>query len=340
MSDLFGKQPRHKTGTAFPDFSDPSLEDRVTAANLAFRTIWVPHAPQMAVMSGLRQYRLQTLGRRGVPLPGRRLSQETQAGKSALVWRLKEELEAERIASGLGPNPYQVVIITIDRKLTLKGFYQEILKYLGDEFYAPATERDEGPQRYEDRRSYKVLERRIAEWVNKLGVELLVADEAQRLDRNSDDASDVTERIQTFLDRGVVPLLLVGNGKSPAFFEKNPDLSARLGTPLQLKRLQPSAENRDDAKLFKSFCRTFDEMLVATCATTIASGLHQPEILNGLLAVSGGHVGRVARLLEEALPMAVSRGAVAIEAYDLSNATRQYAIGNGWIDHDPFSDPK
>ncbi|WP_375393483.1 AAA family ATPase [uncultured Sphingomonas sp.] len=349
MRDPLGRQPRHVTGNAAPDYGDPLLDARVDAANTAFATIWVDHAPQTAVINQLRRYIRQTQSRRGVPIPGRRLSQETQAGKSALVWRLKAELAAERAAAGLAPNEYQVVIITIEKHMTLKAFLQEILKQLGEDDIDPDPEATERKRRKgetetetekEDRRSYKTLETRIAKWSVRLGVDLIVADEAQRLDRVATDASHVTERIQTFLDRGVVPLLLIGNGKSHAFFEKNGDLCARLGNPLVLKQLLPNDETeagKEDAGLFKAFCKDLNAKLVATGAVKLSPRLTNHATLDALLAVSSGHVGRVVRLIEEALPLAVERGAATIEAIDLSNAVRGYAIGTGWIDHDPFS---
>lgn len=66
------------------------------------------------------------------------------------------------------------------------------------------------------------------------------------------------------------------------------------------------------------------------------SVLAEDDVLEALIDVSGGHVGRVARLIQVALPAALERGAVTIERYDLSNAIRDFAIGLGWIDHDPF----
>ena len=134
-----------------------------------------------------------------------------------------------------------------------------------------------------------------------------------------------------------MPLVLVGNHKSKEFFEKNRDLSARLGTPMQLHPLNADKVDGPDPELFLRFCRSFDEKLVTSGCTTIRSGLDTDDMLDALAAVSGGHVGRVARLLEEALPPAIRRGAVTIDAFDLSNATRDYAMGNGWIDRDPFS---
>lgn len=336
----FGTQPKPVTGRCEPDLSDPTLAQREANAYTTFKTIWIDHDPQVAAMNQLRAYRLQTLGRKpGVPLSGRRLSQETQAGKSALAERLKFELAQERAAEGLPPNEFQIIIITIDKMMTLKNFYQEILKEMKDDHYVPVSERDPSLRRtsVEDRRSYKVLEQRISEWVLKLGVEIIVADEAQRLDQKTEGSSAVTDRIQTFLDRGVVPLVLIGNGKSHRFFEKNQDLSARLGSPIELKRLDP-AHSAKDARDFKKFCKSFDEALVRTGIFPSLAELDSVANLDAFLAVSKGHIGRVARLIEEALLVAVRREAAHIERFDLSVATRAYAIKNDWVDHDPFSE--
>lgn len=67
------------------------------------------------------------------------------------------------------------------------------------------------------------------------------------------------------------------------------------------------------------------------------SCLAEPHILTALIMASGGHIGRAARIIEIALPAALERSAVTMEAYDLSNAVRDFAIGLGWVDHDPFS---
>lgn len=336
--DALGKKPRPVTGKREPDWSAPGLVEKVADASIRFKTIWIDHAPQEAIIGQLREYRLETLGRRGVPLNGRRLSQWTQAGKSACMWRLKHLLAQERADQGLPPNKYQVVIITINKRMTLKQFYQQILKELADAFVDERViRRPRGSNDEFENKSLGALEQRVAEWVVRLEVDMIVADEAQRLDRESSDASDVTERIQVFLDRGVVPLVLVGNHKSREFFEKNGELAARLSRPMQLHPLDP--ETRADARLFKKFCQSFNEQLEASGIFSAPSALDTDEVLDALAAVSSGHVGRVARLIEEALPNAIRRGAASIEVFDLSTATREYAIGNGWVAHDPFSTP-
>ncbi|GAA3262555.1 hypothetical protein [Sphingomonas yabuuchiae] len=48
-------------------------------------------------------------------------------------------------------------------------------------------------------------------------------------------------------------------------------------------------------------------------------------------------MGRVARLIGIAASDAALRGADKVEAYDLSRATREFAIGAKWLTDDPFS---
>ena len=326
------RQPDPLTGRRTPDWSDPTLSSKVDAARTAMEGIWVDHEPQLAIIAQLREYIAETRGRLGRPISGRRLSQRSQAGKSALAWRLKHQLDVEREAEDLGTNPYQLIIVTIEKGMTLKGFMQALLKQMGDDFL---DSHDDGRKTVDDRRTIPVLEKRIAEWVPKLGVELVVADEVQRLKGAFGESNKVTERFQTMLDRGIAPLLLIGNGESFEFFSSNPDLCARLGMPLELAPLDPA--KRDSAKLFQKFCRQYDRMLRDRGIFGILSDLGERPIVDGLALVSGGHVGRAARVIQEAVPLAVRRDALKIEPYDLSCVTRGYAMPNGWIDEDPFS---
>lgn len=321
--DPLGVQPKPSTGSREPVFRTEEIKARALAATRLLEDGWVEHAPQRAIINDLIDYRDQTTGRLGRPLSGRRLSQFSQAGKSKTMAQLKAELAAERAAQGLPPNPYQVVIVELDRRLNLKGFYQEVLRKLDDEFWDADV-------------SAKVLENRIADFVRRLGVELLIADEVQHLKRKANDANEVTDRLKVFLDRGIVPLVLVGDEDSIPFFRANGKLAARLGNPLQLAPLNPEGSGAD-AKLFKKFCAALDEGLVKHKIFASSSMLTSNKILDALLAVSSGHVGRVARLLSIAAPAAVRRGADRVEPYDLSKATREFAIGANWLITDPFS---
>jgi hypothetical protein len=134
--------------------------------------------------------------------------------------------------------------------------------------------------------------------------------------------------------------VFVGDEDSLVFFERNGKFAARLGDPLQLRPMQPlndDAQGRADALAFKLFCDRFDIALRKARAMGKLAGLKNDALLDGLILASNGHVGRVARILQVAVPHAIWRGADTVEAYDLSHAVRSYAIKNKWIDHDPYS---
>ena len=321
--DPLGRRPAPTTGRRSPVRTDVDARRRASRTTRLLEDLWIPHPPQEAIIDALLDYRDDTFGRRGTPLTGRRLSEHSQAGKSATMGRLKHELSRVLEIEGRPPNEHQVIIVELDRRSTVKQLYQEILKALGDEFWAAPV-------------SAKLLEDRITDFVRRLGVELLVVDEVQHLRRRADDANEVTDKLKVFLDRGVVPLVLVGDEDSVAFFRENEKLAARLGRKLELLPLDPAAKARD-AKLFKAFCAAIDDVLVTDGVFACSSGLAEPATLDRLLRVSRGHVGRIARLVQVAAPAAVRRGAERVEAYDLSGAVRGYAMENGWIDHDPFS---
>ncbi len=94
-----------------------------------------------------------------------------------------------------------------------------------------------------------------------------------------------------------------------------------------------------EAGHFQAFLRSFDDQLVSTGIFTIRSGLSTQAMLDPIVEVTGCHIGRVARLIEEAYPVAIRRGAASIEMRDLSIVTREFAIDLGWIKTDPFSTP-
>lgn len=88
--------------------------------------------------------------------------------------------------------------------------------------------------------------------------------------------------------------------------------------------------------MFKRFCTELDEAVYALGFLDRKAGLETDAMLSALAEVSRGHVGRVARIVQAAFPEAVGRRADRIEAYDLSNVVRSYAIGNNWVSRDPF----
>lgn len=335
-TDPLGIQPAFVSGERSPTLDTLARSGEIGDVRQVLKTIWVDHPPQMVNIHRLMSYRSETLGQLGRPIDGRRLCQESQAGKSAIAWRLKAILQAERVASGLEPNPHQVVIVTIQRGMTIKNFLLAVLNKLADEFAdTGADARGGGARGFSARDSIEVLEQRIAEWVPKLGVELMFVEEVQRLVGDRQDARRVTEQFQTMLDNGVAPIVLMGTEAAEPLFTSNKELRPRLGTPLELQPV-PGLEDWD-AEMLQNFCAGYDRQLVEKGVFDVCGDLDEPEIVQPVSEVTGGHIGRVARLFREAAIGAVERGAHCIEPFDLSNATRRFAIGNGWIDTDPFS---
>lgn len=358
MTTTTYKKPKRVTGLAKPDPNDLFAQARAEVAEEIVTSVWIDTDRQRAILNDVRRYiRNAAKKRRGAPLGGRRLSQFSQAGKSAVAERLIVELEEEAIAAGAEPNKHRVVHITISSRMTLKMLFMAILNRLADDFLDEPGNRalavgpkDAGNIRGKSSDNIMVLEQRIEEWVCRLGVELIVIDEVQLLVTKREnnvadlhygrsfltaDAFDVTKKFQSFIDRGVVPMLFIGDETSEDFFRLNGQFAARLGTALELLPLDVS--KNADRKQFLKFCAEYDAQVVKLGAVPIPTCLSQPAILTALITASGGHIGRAARIIQEALPAAVKRGAATMEAYDLSNAVRDYAMELGWVAHDPFS---
>ena len=348
------KKPKRVTGRAKPDPDDQFSRDRAERAEEIVANIWVDTKRQRAILNDIRSYmRNAAKKRRGTPMGGLRLSQYSQAGKSAIAERLIAELEEEAIAAGASPNRHRVVHITISSRMTLKMLFMDILNRLADDFL---EEPGNGALQFgakirgKSADNVMVLEQRIEEWVARLGVELIIIDEVQLLATKHErsttdlnygssfltaDALDVTKKLQSFIDRGVAPMLFIGDETSEQFFKLNTQFAARLGAPLKLNPL--NVEKIAERKQFMKFCTEYDERVVKLGAVPVPTCLSEPAILTRLIMASGGHIGRAARIIQVALPAALKRGAATLEAYDLSNAVRDYAMDLGWVDHDPFS---
>jgi hypothetical protein len=323
--DLLGKQPVPASGDLKPRFLDDVLRVRAEAALAGCQAIWVTNEQQEIIIAQLRAYLgAWSLAADKSSAGGRRLSQYSQAGKSSTMRRLRKVLANLARQRGEKPNKYQVVIVTLKKRLTLKGLYRLILKKLGDPYYN------------QERVSLETLLQRIEEHSARLGLELLVIDEVQHLDNQTCDATEVLDQLKTFVDEALLPIVFVGDEDSLAFFERNGKFAARLGEPLNLRPLKPLS-NDADAAAFSQFCNRFDIALHKSGALQKCAGLKEKLLLDGLMLASGGHLGRVARILQVAVPHSVWRGADTVDAYDLSHAVRSYAIKNKWIGYDPFS---
>ena len=321
--DPLGKQPQPLSGRRAPHYGDPAADARADDATAAFGTIWIPHGPQQAIVSRILKLRRDTLGKRGAPLPGLRLAQDTQAGKSSTLARVKLELAEERRTAGLEPNEFQVIHVDLEKKLSLKSVLQSLLQGLKDPDWATGTER--------------ILRERLAVFLKRFGNELLFIDEVQWLKREEGEHGDVTDALRKLLDGGVAPIVFAGDLTSKPVFERNSPLSGRLGEPLELPALIRE-DVATDVVQFRDFCIAFERELAKTEAVRAPIGFERSDdLLSAMLAVSGGHVGRVARILEHAVVHAAWRGALTVEPYDLSHVARTFAMPTWRVGFDPFS---
>ncbi|MDH7639956.1 TniB family NTP-binding protein [Sphingomonas oryzagri] len=311
------------TGRALSE-GDDAATARETAAWTAYLGIDVEHAPQKAIKGRIEAMRQSTLGIRGRPLPGLRLSQVSQAGKT---WTLKSyiaELKTKTAAAtGLSPHPHQAIYIGLKKRTTVKMLFQNVLAKLGDPHVNVGN--------------VEILEQRCKELLLEHGVQLLFVDEVQHLLGGSQVKEDVTDQLKTFMDEGLVPIVMAGNERSREFFEANPQLAGRLGTPLELA--PATMESVDAARAFATFCDNLDQAMVDAGCVRRLSGLGTGAILARMVDAATGHVGRVHRIVEEALRFSARRGADFVEEYDLSYSVRHFAIPNGWVDENPFAEP-
>ena len=322
--DPLGVQPLPVLGDARPDFTDAARKNRVEAVVPFFKTNFIEHKPQTDVVNQLLSYLKSVQSLIGGPIDGRRLSEHSNAGKSRMIEQLVATAAERRAEVGLPPNPYQIICVELDKTTSLAGFFRQVLRIMGDDHWSDSgTKVDE-------------LEDRVETWARKLGVEGLVGDEVQHLDRKTTNAAQVTDRFKTFLNRGILPLILVGDEDADVFFGKNAKFASRLGTPLQLKPLNVRGDI-EDRKLFRDFIVRLDESMVEGKIMDRESGLGNAGMRAQLAAVSGGHVGRICRLVCEAAQHALWRGSPMIEHHDLSVATRGFALRLEWVANDPFS---
>lgn len=282
--------------------------------------IFVAHGPQGIIMSRVEVLRRRTLGKRGMPLPGLRLSQVPQAGKSKTFEQYIKQLHERCRLAGLPHNPYRVLYVGLEVSTTIKMLCKRLLKMLGDPHWEVGNKDD--------------LRQRMHEFMLARGVELLIVDEVQHLSRESNDRIDVTDELKRLLDNGTVPLVLIGDENSLPFFQRNQALAGRLGSPLELSPLRPSES--DQATLFKTFCHNLDSAMVAAEVFPEPAGLAEARAVKALFVASGGHIGRVCRIVEAAVEHAAFRDASRVEPYDLWSAVNTFAIPSKWLVINPF----
>jgi len=310
--------PVPRTGHAFPQTDDAAIT-RTQNAMASFSTICVPNQMQERIAGSILTLTASSAKQApGTPKKGARLSQLSQAGKTTITKMIMQRIHEANVAAGIEPNPHRVLYVELKGSTTLNMIIVRLLKMLGD----PHSEKGN----FEDRMD------RLAVLVRHKGVELLIIDEVQVLEKTTVNRTAITDELRGFLNAGLFPIFFIGDERSAEFFKDNEKLSARLGMPLELNPIQ----KRADATFAKTFCTKLDLALVNKGCVTTQSQLGSTAILNPLLEASGGHIGRICRIVENALEHAVSRDADFVEPYDLWLTVEAYAIPNGFCNKNPF----
>lgn len=311
--------PFPTTGALLPDYA--ANEPRVTACGAFWLDLYVPNPKQEDLIAKVETLRRSCLGRRGQPLPGRRLLQESQAGKTSVVRELRRRLADGDIRAGREPNPYRALHVELKLRITVKMLYQRILHELGD---------PEAHGRY----NLETLVQRCQQFLALRGTELLLIDEVQYLSGAGRDARLVADELKGFLDQGWVPVIFIGDLTAKELFDGNQRLTGRLGTQLELPPINRKAAR--ERRTYSQFVKHLDQAMVGTdlCGP---SDLGKAAVLTRLHRASGGHLGRTCRIVEAAMEHACARGAEHVETFDLFFAVEHLAIPAEWTKANPFS---
>lgn len=297
--------------------SGSDLNDLVAEKIERFKRVFVPY-PKHVQMHDRCDY-LQKLGRRtiGMAQMGLRVLGPTGAGKSTaadayvdLVQRLRPRTTTF----------VPVLKIDLERGSTSKKLMMSILDKFGDPYASHGNE--------------LVLKRRAFACIERFGTELLIVDEVQHLNFRNGLKNDVTDTLKGMLDGGVVPMVFLGTMEAEQMFQRNLQLNGRLLAPFDLLPLDE--RNADDRRLFAVFVAKLEAAILDCNVLPEPSHLGLAGLLPALFEVSQGVVGRVSRLFQVAMEIAIRRGASRLEAYDLALAVDRWAIPQSFVKSNPI----
>lgn len=165
-------------------------------------------------------------------------------------------------------------------------------------------------------------------------MELLIIDEVQHLNFRSTAGNDVTDALKTFLDAGVVAIAFLGTKDAEDMFKRNLQLNGRLLAPFDLNPLKMASV--EDRTLLGNFVGSLNEEMERLGIFPELADFSSPKILGALYDVSHGVVGRISRLFEVAVEIALRRQAKRLEVYDLALAVDRWAIPQAFTTVNPF----
>lgn len=291
--------------------------DDIAAKVAAFKTIFIEY-PVHSEFHGACDYLIK-LGRatRGQAQMGIRTLAPSGSGKTTAAEAFERMFE-ERYPRTESYVP--IVLISLERATTAKKLMMSILDKFGDNYSANGNE--------------QTLKKRVKACFERFGTELLMIDEVQHLNFRAGGKDDVTDSLKRLLDDGVVPIAFLGTDEAQDLFTRNLQLSGRLIAPCDFKALQIESER--DRELLAGYATLLDRALYEKGILPRSSSLDDPWVLGCFFAVSGGVIGRVSRLVQAALEIALARDASRLEIEDLALAVDRWAIPNNFCEANPF----
>lgn len=297
------------------------LNDEIAEKLARFKSVFIPY-PRHVELHARLDY-LQRLGRQtiGEPQMGLRVLAPTGSGKSTAARAYIAFVESTRPRTD---SFIPVIKVDLERNSTSKKLIMSILHALGDPYAHHGNE--------------LTLKRRMLEYFVRFGVELLIVDEVQHLNYRNGLRSDVTDTLKVLLDAGVVPIVFLGTPDAKLMFERNLQLNGRLLPPSDLSPLD--SERAADRDLFARFVSRLDQTVVDQGILPNLSDFEGAGLIGALFEVSGGVVGRVSRLLQVALEVALRRGGHCIERADVSWAIDHWAVPQAFVKSNPLGRAK
>ncbi|MHA6731240.1 AAA family ATPase [Devosia sp. A369] len=280
----------------------------------------------------------------------------SHSGKSTAIRSyIEDKVVPEVIAKKLFPADMDVLEIAEKQKLVLhvtlsprasvRSMAADILRALGD----PLADKGDGP----------VLLRRVYEYLagtykdpatgKEIGrqTELVILDEIQHLSASKTvrpdgkmekshkiTSTEVTDTLKTMMIRGLVPMVFVGVTEAREHLAIDIQLTNREMDKIDFSPLRWSDD--EDVAIFMEYCEEAAGKLIEHKLLTEKTDLLEDDIPEKLWAASGGCVGVVSRILEQAVFHVLERDGTKVEYDDLALAVDTRAIPNNMCTYNPF----
>lgn len=296
-----------------------AMNDVITDVEARFDEIYLNYPRHKQMQLAIDRIRLHGIKVKGSnrPMRGLLITGPTGSGKTTGI----EEYVAHLVREGAyADGRMPVLYLRLRKKVTVIKLLRAILAKFGD--------------RHARRRDEDELIEQVRNCIERAGVEVIVIDECQHLRNKSTDNLEVTDQLKTFLDDCIAPVVFVGINEAQEMFDENLQLAGRCADPVSLTPLQLTKDA--DVALLTKFLELLDEQMVQRSLTNRASSLNSPYIVTCLHLASAGVIGQAYRIVRAALLIATSRGALFVEAYDLSLAVERWAMRNKVCTNNPF----